>query len=291
MDKFDLKRWQKWGLAGLFIGLGVVRLFDDRGSSTTKLDDLEYANLALEFSIHFLTVLLIFNANRFFEWLFGLLAKALIKNGVAIAVPVPAPIPVPPVVNEDEPPEARTAREIAHSRRERDRAERQAKRTQLQQQMMEFGIGCLAPAAALIIGVGLMVLLFGRLSSGDAPAPQREEPKVEEREGAAQPTANEVAAPSCMPEYCTATDENVECALPSGGNPTFVARALLPSTASNVDIARLASQIWADNQNNPNLRNRSDRQIPANTTLRIRSSTLQCEDEPTDSGSRSARPG
>src|SRR5690606_23156402 len=81
----------------------------------------------------------------------------------------------------------------------------------------------------------------------------------------------------CLPQYCSSSGAGAyACRVISGADPTSIARDLLPSTATETEVARLAAQIWNDNRHIGSLANRTDRQIPENTELQIRTTLDAC---------------
>ncbi len=268
----NLRRWEKWGLAGLILGLGVLRLFDARGEGSSKPDLLEYANAALQFAVHIVAIWGVFNARRLVEWLFGVLAAVLIERGVVIAVPTPKEDQPGPY--KDESAEQAATRGYQQLLRKADlRATTELHRARVRKEFNDLGVNWMGPIVALVASITLVTIFFSRpqihnaTNSEAAPASDHLEASI------ARTEANE----SCVPDYCSSNGAGYVCVLPSGGDPTSVARQFLSRNATNEEVARLALQIWDDNRRNSELANRTDRQIPANTALQIRSNAARCD--------------
>lgn len=266
MDKKSpLVRWETWGVAGIIFGLGVLHLFDGRAAEASKPDFLAYAVTAFEFAAYILAAWVALNARRFFEWLFGLLAEALIKRGVIIAIPTPPSNPIPPHVEAEEQERRRAAEEAA--RRATDLRRQIAVRDAL-----AAAEGCLAPLAAFAISVTVVVGIYW-LIEGLRDAPEVDAP--EDQSDISQPDPPGPPPPPCVPTFCIAGADGYVCTVPEGWNPTEIARAVLLPDATETEVALFARRIVNDNR--ALLGDRTDRQIPEQTPLVVRAPVRTCD--------------
>jgi hypothetical protein len=272
-----LRRWEKWGLAALILALGLSRGVDTRDDSATKPDVLEYANATLQFALHIVAIWVVLNARRVFEWLFGILAEIMIQRGLVFVVPPPKDGPSEPA---DENETAEEAARRGHRRllRKADlKAATEAHRAKMRERLRAIGIDWVGPLLAFIVVMALVpIFLQTPRTSRDVGRDPPSLPATQYSDNSQRDGAGSIA--SCLPEYCSAGDGGAHtCRVPLGADPTSIARDLLPSTATELEVARLASQIWNDNRHVASLANRTDRQIPQNTELQIRATLVACE--------------
>lgn len=270
MDDIKLVKWERWGLVGVILGLGVVRVLDARPFDTAKLDHLEYYNLVLEFALHVAAIWAVLNARKLFEWLFNLWTDVLIERGVAIAVPLPPDSPAPVSSFEEESPTDKAEREDLERALQEKRVAAEKKRELLFQKMNTLAAGCVAPVAALIIAISVIVLVFHVWPKVEPRSEDNAEVGDEQRvnDGPPQPSQ------SCIPDYCQRSGDAYQCDLPGDSNPSRLAQRLLGETASLAEVGRLADQIMTENREA--LAGRTDRQIPARTPLRVRMPERAC---------------
>ncbi len=271
-----LRRWEKWGLAALIAVLGLLRLVDMRPDAATKPDVLDYANATLQFGLHVVAIWVVFNARRLFEWLFGILAEIMIQRGLVFVVPSPKDQTTEPAGENET---AEQAAERGHRlllQKADIKAATETQRAKARERLRAIGVDWLGPIAAVIV-VMILVPIFlqtprsSRDVRPDWPASEISQNSANERSDGGAPSA------SCLPQYCSSIGAGTyTCRVPPGADPTSIARDLLPSTATELEIARFASQIWDDNRHLGPLANRTDRQIPQNTELRIRSTLSEC---------------